>query len=125
MKKNIFIDFLFIVMIIVGTPALAVIEINDIEELQKIGNDSGYPLDGDYILGNDIDASATVSWNGGKGFKPIAPDTDSGSEFYQGTYFTGTFDGKGYTINILYIYRPDEEFVGLFGATSQSSISQI
>ena len=61
----------FIIMVAVAlyaAPAMAQIEINDIDELQLIGNDPGYPLDGDYVLGNDIDASATTSWNGDAGF---------------------------------------------------------
>ena len=35
--------------------------------LQGIGNN----LAGHYVLGTDIDASATDSWNGGAGFEPI------------------------------------------------------
>lgn len=65
------------------------ITITNITDLQKIGNDPSYPLGGDYELGNDIDASATNTWNAGAGFDPI------------GTYaspFTGTFDGKSYSI---------------------------
>jgi len=31
--------------------------------------------------------------------------------------FTGTFDGNGFEIKDLYIYRPDTDYVGLFGAT--------
>jgi PKD repeat protein len=78
--------------------------INTIEELQLIGNDAGYPLDGDYELGNDIDASVTSTWNGGAGFDPIGNLAD----------FTGTFDGKYFKITNLYIYRPSMFIVGLF-----------
>ncbi len=42
-----------------------------------------------YTLGNDIDASATVNWNGGSGFIAIGPTTDR---------FTGNFDGQNFTI---------------------------
>ena len=41
----------------------------------------------DYVLGNDIDCSATSGWNAGAGFEPVG---DSG------TKFTGTFDGQNH-----------------------------
>src|SRR3989338_10877154 len=69
------------------------IKINTIEELQLIGNNSAYPLNGDYILTQDIDASATVNWNNGAGFKPIGQ-------------FSGVFNGQGYIITNLIINRP-------------------
>ncbi|KKL12757.1 hypothetical protein LCGC14_2532540 [marine sediment metagenome] len=78
--------------------------ITDVDELQAMEND----LTADYELGNNINASATSGWNGGEGFDPIG---SSGSEF------TGSFDGKGYTINDLFINRPEETGVGLFGVT--------
>ena len=100
-------------------PAFAQIEINTIEELQLIGNDPGYPLDGDYVLGNDIDASVTVGWNNGAGFVPIAPDTDPKDPYneHNGPWFSGTFNGQGYTITGLVINRPEEYYIGLFSAS--------
>jgi hypothetical protein len=95
--------------VLVGrNPAVAdaPIEINDIDELQKIGNDPGYPLNGNYFLANSIDASATAAWNGGLGFNPIGTSTDR---------FTGHFDGQSFTITGLVINRPDQIYVGLFG----------
>ena len=41
--------------------------IYDVNDLQAMEND----LAAYYELGQDIDASATVGWNGGLGFKPI------------------------------------------------------
>lgn len=55
-----------------------------------------------YELGNDIDASETVDWNEGAGFDPVE-------------IFTGHFDGKGHKITDLYINRPGENYIGLFG----------
>jgi hypothetical protein len=72
--------------------------ITNVTELQAMEND----LTGEYYLTGNIDASATLTWNGGEGFDPV------------GT-FTGTFDGCGYTISDLYINRPTEDYVGLFG----------
>jgi len=80
-----------------------------IADVQKIGNDLDFPLDGDYVLGGDITASETLTWNGGLGFDPIGDNA---------TPFTGTFDGAGYTISGLFINRPLEDYVGLFGASS-------
>ena len=84
----------------------AVIYISSIEELQKIGNDPGYPLDGEYELTQDIDASATRNWNSGAGFAPIGTSSNP---------FTGKFDGKGHKITGLYINRGSTDYVGLFG----------
>ncbi len=64
--------------------------IGTVEDLQKIGNDPAYPLNGSYVLTHDIDASATATWKFGAGFVPI------------GT-FTGTFDGQGHVISGLTI----------------------
>jgi len=85
------------------------IGISTIEQLQLIGNDPAYPLDGYYVLTQDIDASATVTWNDGAGFAPI------GSYW---TPFIGTLDGQGYGVTDLYINRPDENYAGLFGYVS-------
>lgn len=69
-------------------------------------------LSANYKLGQDIDASATSGWNesGGTflGFEPIGDNTNP---------FTGDFDGKGYKITGLYINRPTQDYVGLFGKT--------
>jgi len=86
------------------------IGISTIEELQLIGNDPAYPLDGYYVLTQDIDASDTVNWNDGAGFAPI------GGSY--ATPFTGTLDGQGYGVTDLYINRPDENYAGLFGYVS-------
>ncbi len=80
--------------------------IDNIEALQKIGSVPGYPMHGDYLLTQDIDATDTAIWNDEAGFEPIGDDI---------TPFTGFFDGQGYVISGLVINRPDEEFVGLFG----------
>lgn len=82
-----------------------------INDLQAMNDD----LDGNYILGNNIDASVTVTWNEGSGFVPIG----SGSQ-----PFTGTFAGNGYTIENLYINRPGLDDVGLFGFVASDSMIQ-
>lgn len=86
-------------------------QIANVDQLQNMN----LYLDDHYILVNDIDASATASWNDGKGFEPVGRDTDSDSRDFQGTKFTGSLDGQGYNITGLFIDRPSEDYIGLFG----------
>ena len=81
--------------------------VTTVYELQRMDTH----LDDDFQLQNDIDASGTDTWNGGKGFDPIG---DSGAKF------TGTFDGDGHTISDLIITRESEANVGLFGAVGSA-----
>jgi hypothetical protein len=66
-----------------------------------------------YALGNDIDASGTVNWNGGAGFEPVGTWENG---------FAGSFDGRGYKIYDLYILRGDTDYVGLFGYIGTGSV---
>ncbi|HOL20623.1 MAG TPA: GLUG motif-containing protein, partial [Candidatus Hydrogenedens sp.] len=81
-------------------PVIVEKEIWSLSDLNKIGRDREYPMDGHYTLMVDIDASATINWDGGKGFKPIT--------------LVGRFDGNGHVIRNLYINRLEEDRVGLF-----------
>lgn len=93
-------------------------EIRNVDELQCI-NDKG--LDAHYELVDDIDAQGTEYWNGGDGFEPIGPSGHDAVTIPADApwdTFKGVFDGNGHTITGLYIDRPDENYVGLFGATS-------
>ena len=76
-----------------------VIKIKNCEELQKV---QFTEFESHYELSNNINCSSSREWNQGKGFVPIE--------------LNGVFDGKGYTINKLYISRPDEDELGLFSA---------
>lgn len=76
--------------------------ITTVEQLQQM-NDN---LNACYALGNDIDASATATWNGGAGFVPIGSPSNS---------FTGKLDGRRHILMGLYINRPSEDFVALCG----------
>jgi len=87
-----------------GTSLSTPYVVTDVYGLQGIAS---LPLNGFYALGNDIDASGTVTWNGGAGFVPIGT--------YGGIPFTGTFDGQGHSINGLFIYRPTSSYVSLIG----------
>jgi len=97
-----------------GTP----VEISSISDLQKIGNDPSFPLDGSYVLTQDINAAETTNWNGGKGFLPIGKNTEIPWD-YPG--FSGVFDGQGHTVAGLVLKQAedntieDSHNVGLFG----------
>lgn len=73
-------------------------------------------LSAHYVLGADIDASDTASWDGGAGFTPIGGNGDELSQF------TGSFDGQGYTINDLYIFRSGTDYIGLFGVVGADGV---
>jgi hypothetical protein len=72
---------------------------------------------GVYILMNDLNSStpgyeemAGPTANGGKGWQSIASTNESSP-----ASFVGTLDGRGHEIRDLFIDRPDENGVGLFG----------
>lgn len=60
-------------------------------------------LSSKYVLGANIDASATSTWDSGAGFDPIGTLSSS-----------GVLDGLGHTISDLYINRENTSNVGLF-----------
>lgn len=97
--------------------AQAQIEIDSIEELQLIGQNPSYPLDGHYVLTQDIDASDTVNWNDGAGFDPIGER----DVFNWSLAFSGILDGQGHTVRDLYIHRPEEDYVGLVGFATEDA----
>lgn len=82
-------------------------ENNFVNTLQGLAHgmmDSG----GYYVLGENIDASVTSTWNIRDGFLPI------GNQF--GTY-DDPFLGLGHTVSNLTINRPSTTYVGLFEQT--------
>ncbi|MBI0396114.1 MBG domain-containing protein [Acinetobacter bereziniae] len=89
----------------------AILTLNQLQDIAK------YPI-GKFLIGNNIDASETVDWNGGAGFKPIG-------EYGGGSSFFGVLDGLGHTINKLTINRPDTNFVGLIGAGANTTIKNL
>ena len=85
-------------------------------DLDAIRNDLG----GSYLLMNNLDSNsagytelASETANEGKGWEPI------GTELYP---FTGSLHGQGYEIRDLFIDRPDESGVGLFGVVAGSGV---
>jgi hypothetical protein len=87
--------------------------IASVQELQKIGRDPAYPLNGRYWLTQDVDATETATWNDAgtdasvaEGFLPLGTE---------GAGFAGELDGQGHLIRGLTIHRPESNAVGLFG----------
>jgi len=64
---------------------------------------------GNYVLGANIDATGTSTWNANAGFTPIGN-------------FTGIFDGLGHAISGLTINTPSGDYVGLFANTVVTSV---
>jgi len=106
-SKVVFASFgLCILFFLIGANGYGVIQIDSIQKLQKIGNDASYPLNGEYELTQDIDASNTINWDSGAGFLPIGTSSNP---------FVGKFNGNGHKIRRLYINRSGQDYVGLFG----------
>lgn len=97
-------------MLLLGERLNAQTVINTVTDLQAMQND----VTASYVLGGNIDASSTSTANGGVGFTPIGTASKP---------FTGTFDGKGYTITGLSI-NSSLPYVGLFGYIASPAVIQ-
>lgn len=80
--------------------------------IRTIGEVQGIKLDleASYKLGNNIEGCVTKDWNNGSGFEPIQN-------------FDGTMEKSDYSIDSLYINRPNEDYVGMF-ANVHTSIDE-
>ena len=63
-----------------------------------------------FILTSDIDLKGLSFTQA-----PIAPDVDASSGGFQGTKFTGLFDGNSHTISNVTIFGATKNYVGFFG----------
>jgi hypothetical protein len=68
-----------------------------------------------FIQTANIDASSSSSWNNGNGFSSIGNNI---------TKFTGHYNGKGHTINSLYIKR-SSSYIALFGYALGANIDSL
>ena len=109
--------FLTVIAFIVGVAGCGPMpaEIQDWYDLDAVRED----MYGSYILMNDLDSTtagyeelAGPTANEGKGWQPIAVNNT----------FVGSFNGQGYEIGDLFIDRPDESDVGLFGVVETGGI---
>jgi filamentous hemagglutinin family protein len=98
-----------------GSTLSAFMLINDVNKLQEMNTNLG----GNYALAKDIDASTTVGWNGGAGFMPVGTGgwQQSGS-----LAFRGKVDGLNHTISNLYINRPTQDNIALFGTVFNPAV---
>jgi hypothetical protein len=116
--KDIYVRIIGSLLIVMALVAVATgcapgpTEIRDWYDLNAVRNDLG----GSYILMNALDSTspgymelASGTANDGRGWEPIGTSDDG---------FTGTFDGQGHEIGDLFINRPDQDYVGLFGHIS-------
>jgi PKD repeat protein len=71
------------------------------------------------------EAIAAPATNGGAGFRPIRGAPDQPREGFQGTGFSGSFDGRGHSIGNLTVDRPDEDSVGLFGRVESGEVTNV
>jgi uncharacterized repeat protein (TIGR02543 family) len=88
-------------------------QITDWYQLDNVRN----YVDSCFVLLSNLDSKSagyaelvSPTANGGNGWQPIGNFND---------IFSGTFDGQGYEIRDLFINRPDESLVGLFGHVGQ------
>jgi hypothetical protein len=98
------------------TPPSQNLQIRTWYDLDAVRNN----LAGNHTLMNNLDSTtdgyeelASPTANGGKGWQPIGTS---------GHLFTGTFDGQGYEIRDLFVNRPDEAGVGLFGLVDNKGV---
>jgi PKD repeat protein len=70
-----------------------------------------------FVLTADIDLDV-LPYNSGDGWEPVGAAADENR-------FFGHFDGAGHTISGLFINRPGEDFVGLFGYAEEASFKNI
>ena len=99
-------------------PAPDYLEIQNWHDLHAIRDNLG----GHYFLMNNLDFTtagyeelASRAANQGRGWRPIGTSDDP---------FTGSFDGQGYEISDMFINRPDESLVGLFGVVDVGGVIQ-
>jgi len=85
-------------------------------ELALIGKSPDYPLNGNYLLMNDINISSYENWTPIGGNFTITYNDEGKSVFTPLNYFSGTFDGNGKKIIGLNIsFTSSEHIAGLFG----------
>ncbi|MCD4817410.1 MAG: hypothetical protein K8S23_01815, partial [Candidatus Cloacimonetes bacterium] len=94
-----------------GTEAVPY-QVSNLDELRFLSEHSVY-WDSYFIQTANIDATDTQNWNSGAGFAPIGNSSN---------YFSGDYDGQGYSIDGLFINRPSSDNVGLFGSIDSADI---
>ncbi len=133
---------LLLVMLSIGLTAQTVIEpsagdgsqdnpyeIASLENLYWITASECYVPDPDqetrwsshYIQTADIDASDTINWFEEQGWNPIGYWITS----LDNRPFTGSYNGENHSIDAIYINRPNNDGVGLFGNVEGATIENL
>ena len=93
----------------------------EIADWRHLDNVRNY-LSSHFIVINDLDSNsagytelASATANEGKGWEPIGPTGENDK-------FAGSFDGQGHEICDLFIDRPAESNVGLFGVVGEGGV---
>jgi len=86
-----------------------------VEHLDELGTALD-DYDKAFILMADIDLAGIVYSQA-----PIAPDQDPNTWGFQGTSFSGVFDGNSHAIRNLTIQNKETDYIGLFGRLESSS----
>jgi len=82
-------------------------KISTLNDLQNLSESTAHWVSGLYFIQTaDIDATETSTWNTDEGFSPIGNSSNN---------FLGNYDGQNFTISNLYINRPADNYIGLFG----------
>ena len=79
-------------------------------------SESGCCLEQNIELTSNIDLTESMNWNAGLGFMPVGSYT---------LPFTGRINGNGFTINNLYIDRPNQEYVGMIACMEYGVIENL
>jgi hypothetical protein len=89
-------------------------QIANVDDFQRLSNT---PTDwnSSFIVTADIDLASLPFTQ-----TPIAGDTSTTISGFQGTQFTGTFDGRKYIISNLTVTAPTKDYIGLFGYVGSS-----
>jgi hypothetical protein len=112
-------------------------EIVDFSDLQWLSNTPG-AWDRSYELSGDIDASDSYMLDVGdhdgdpstpnvaRGWTPIGRDLNGDGDCDDsGEFFSGKIEGRGFAIDSLFINRPKDSFIGLFGAIATSDSGDV
>ncbi len=76
----------------------------------ELSADIDFDADADGYLDNDL------IWNDGAGWVPIGTEAEP---------FTASFEGNGRTISNLFVNRPSQDNVGLFGVVEGTTVSEL
>jgi hypothetical protein len=116
--------FLITMVLIAGmagcgqTPPSQTVEIQNWYDLDAVRNN----LVGSYVLIENLDDTTD-------GYDQLVGDTADGKGWQpigtEGNAFKGIFNGTGHTISGLFIDRPDEDEVGLFGRVQQGLVRNV